>query len=132
MQKVLDFLAANPVFQLATVEGSQPRTRPFGFHLVADGKIYFMTGDSKKVARQLKANPLFELSVSNDKGEWLRLSGRAVFDTKPDLLAKAFEMMPMLKDIYGRPDSPKAVMFYAADAQAILADMEGNSETITL
>lgn len=132
MQKVLDFLAANPVFQLATVEGDQPRVRPFGFHLVDNGRIYFITGEPKKVCRQLYANPRFELSVSNDKGQWLRLSGKAVFDTKPELVAKAFEMLPMLKDIYGHPNSPKAIMFYAGEAVAVLADMQGNSETIKL
>lgn len=132
MQKVLDFLAANPVFQFATVEGDQPRARPFGFHMVEGGRLYFITGEAKKVCRQLKANPRFEISVSNDKGEWLRLAGQAVFDTRPELLEKAFGMAPMLRDIYGAPDGPKAAMFYADKAVAVLADMQGRNETVTL
>lgn len=132
MQKVLDFLAANPVFQFATIDGDKPRNRPFGFHMVVDGKIYFTTGEMKDVAKQLKANPNFELSTCNDKGAWLRLRGKAVFDTRPELVEKAFALMPMLKEIYGKPDSPKIALFYAADAEAILADMSGKSETIKL
>lgn len=132
MQKVLDFLAAVPVFQFATVDGDKPRNRPFGFHMVEDGKIYFTTGETKDVAKQLKANPNFELSTCNDKGEWLRLRGRAVFDTRPELVEKAFRLMPMLKDIYGRADGPKIALFYAEEAEAILADMTGKSETIKL
>lgn len=49
MQKVVDFLTANPVFQFATVEGDQPRVRPFGFHMVDNGRLYFITGTAKKV-----------------------------------------------------------------------------------
>lgn len=131
MKKVLDFLAANPVFQFATVDGDKARCRPFGFHMVENGRLYFITGEAKDVCRQLKANPAFELSVSNDKGQWLRLSGRAVFDTTPALLEKAFGMMPMLRDIYGSGGA-KAAMFYADQAVATLADMQGKSETVKL
>lgn len=132
MQKVLDFLAANPVFQLATVDDGKARCRPFGFHLVDNKRIYFITGDAKKVCRQLKANPYFELSVSNDKGEYMRLSGKAVFDTRQELLDRAFEMMPMLKDIYGPGGPAKPAMFYADEGEALIADMQGRAETIKL
>lgn len=130
MQKVLDFLAANPVFQFATVDNGRARCRPFGFHLVDDNRIYFITGEAKKVCQQLKANPYFELSVSNNQGEYLRLSAKAVFDTRQELLDRAFAMMPMLKDIYGPGGPAKAAMFYAVEAEAFLADMQGNMETI--
>lgn len=130
MQKVLDFLAANPVFQLATVEGDQPRNRPFGFHMVEGGKMYFITGEEKKVAKQLKANPRFEISTSDASGNYMRLTARAVFDTRPELVEKAFAMMPMLKEIYGHAGGPKAAMFYADQAEALIADMTGKSETI--
>lgn len=132
MQKVLDFLAANPVFHLATMEGDQPRNRPFGFHMVDNGRLYFTTGEGKKVWHQLRANPKFEISVSNDKGQWLRLSGTAVFDTRPELVGKTFEIMPMLKDIYGPGKGAVAALFYADKAEATLADMSGNNETIKL
>lgn len=132
MQKVLDFLAANPVFQLATVDGDKARCRPFGFHVVDGGKLYFFTGEGKNVWKQLQAKPWFELSVSNDKGEWMRLSARAVFDTRNELVEKSFGMMPMLRDIYGEGGVMKPAMFYAADGEVTFADMQGNSETTAL
>lgn len=132
MQKVLDFLKANPVFHLATVDGDKPRNRPFGFHMLENGKLYFCTGETKDVAKQLKANPNFEISTCNAKGEWLRIRGKAVFETTPELTEKAFGVMPMLRDLYGKADSPKFALFYAADAEAILADMSGKSETIKM
>ncbi len=133
MQKVIEFLDANPVFQLATVEGDQPRVRPFGFHIVDGGKLYFFTGVGKKVFNQLQANPKFEISVSNETGQWLRLSGRAVFHTTPELLEKSFDKAPMLRDIYGNPaGGPEPAMFYVEKGEAVLADMTGKSETFTL
>ncbi len=130
MQKVVDFLTANPIFHLATMDGNQPRVRPFGFQMVVDGRLYFITGAEKKVCKQLQANPKFELCACNDKGEWLRLTATAVFETKPELVNKAFEIAPMLKDIYGAKDGPQAALFYAKDAEAVMADMQGKSETI--
>lgn len=132
MKRVTDFLTANPIFHLATMEGDQPRVRPFGFFMEVGGKLYFITGEQKKVAAQLRVNPKFQLCACNDKGEWLRLAGKAVFDTKPELVEKAFGLAPMLKDIYGNPDGPKAALFYAADAEAVFADMTGKSETVKL
>lgn len=132
MKKITDFLTANPVFHFATVEGDQPRLRPFGFFLEANERIYFFTGEHKKVFRQLLANPKFEICACNDKGEWLRLAGKAVFDTRPELVEKAFGMAPMLRDIYGAANSPKAAMFYAGDAEATFTDITGKSETVRL
>lgn len=131
MKEVLDFLAANPVFQFATVDGGKARCRPFGFHMVDNGRIYFCTGEGKKVWQQLKDNPNFELSVSNDKGQWLRLSGKAVFDTTPELAEKAFGIMPVLRDLYG-PGKGTLALFYADQAEATLADMQGRNEKIVL
>lgn len=133
MKKVVDFLTANSVFQFATIEGDRPRVRPFGFFMVEQGRMYFTTGEGKKVANQLRANPKFELSAVNNKGEWLRVSATAVFDTRPELVEKAFRMMPMLKDIYGNADKggPRIAMFYADKAEAVLADMQGRNEVVT-
>ncbi|MDR3211584.1 MAG: pyridoxamine 5'-phosphate oxidase family protein [Planctomycetota bacterium] len=125
---VFDFLAANQVFYLATLEGNQPRVRPFGFNLVENNRLYFITGGSKNVARQLHANPRFELSTANAKGEWLRLAATAVFDTTPELLEKAFQHMPPLRERYGKPDSPKVEMFYASQVVATLEDMNGRKD----
>ncbi|MCC8166940.1 MAG: pyridoxamine 5'-phosphate oxidase family protein [Planctomycetes bacterium] len=132
MKRVLDFLKVNPVFQFATVEGDQPRCRPFGFHMVVDGKLYFCTGEGKKVWNQLKANPKFELSASTANGEWLRLAGKAVFDSRPELVEKAFAAMPGLKDIYGPGKGATIAIFYVVDGQAILADMQGRNETFSI
>lgn len=59
----------------------------------------------------------------------MRLSAKAVFDTRPELVAKAFELAPMLKDIYGSANGPQPAIFYADQAEADFVDMQRNNET---
>ena len=42
VKKVYDFLENAGTFYLATVEGDQPRVRPYGAMLFYEGKIYIM------------------------------------------------------------------------------------------
>ena len=41
MSKVSDFLNEAGVFFMATADGNQPKLRPLGAHMEADGKIIF-------------------------------------------------------------------------------------------
>ena len=44
IEKVYQFLDEAQTYYLATVEGDQPRVRPFGTALLRDGKLYIQTG----------------------------------------------------------------------------------------
>ena len=44
MQEVYNFLKEAKTYYLATVEGDQPRVRPFGTVEIFDGKLYIQTG----------------------------------------------------------------------------------------
>ena len=61
MQKVYEFLKEAGTYYLATVDGDQPRVRPFGTVHLFEGRLYIQTGKSKPVSRQLHANPKAEL-----------------------------------------------------------------------
>ena len=74
IQKVYDFLNDAETYYLATVDGDQPRVRPFGTVLLSDGKIYIQTGKSKDVSKQLAANPKAEICAFKN-GEWIRVAG---------------------------------------------------------
>ena len=43
MKRILDFLKAAETYYLATVEGDQPRVRPFGTIHLFEGKLYIQT-----------------------------------------------------------------------------------------
>ena len=55
MKEVYEFLKKANVYYLATVEGSQPRVRPFGTIDMFEDKLYIQTGKIKPVAQQMKA-----------------------------------------------------------------------------
>ena len=43
MSAVLDYLKESGVFYLSTMDGNQPRVRPFGAVCEFEGKLYFIT-----------------------------------------------------------------------------------------
>jgi uncharacterized pyridoxamine 5'-phosphate oxidase family protein len=129
MNEVLQFLSENPTFYLATVEGNIPKVRPFGFVMNYQNKLYFCTSNQKDVYKQLKANPHFEISTVSKTNEWLRLSGKAVFDTNQATQQAALDAAPFLSRMYQVNDS-KFELFYIEDATAIIRDMKGESRTI--
>ena len=70
MKEVYDFLKKAGTYYLATVDGDQPRVRPFGTVDLFEDRLYIQTGKKKEVSIQLKANPKAELCAFMD-GQWL-------------------------------------------------------------
>ena len=129
--EVLQFLKDNPTFYIATVEGDRPKVRPFGFVMEYEGKLWFCTNNQKNVYKQLKANPYFEISTTSPDKRWIRLSGKAVFNTNPTTKAKALEVSPRLASMYA-VDDPIFEVFYLDDGEATFCSMTGESKTIRL
>ena len=130
MQEVYEFLKAAQVYYLATVEGDQPRVRPFGTVDLFEGKLYIQTGKVKAVSRQIQANPKAELCAFKD-GRWLRLSGKLVNDDRREAKAAMLDKYPYLKRMYSADDDNTQVLYFA-DAQATFASFGAAPETVTL
>jgi len=118
MNEVLEFLTSNQTFYLATIEGDQARVRPFGAVMKYEDKLYFGTNNKKPVFNQLVINPKVEISTTSAKGEWIRLSGNAVVDSRSEVKAAMLEVMPSLKKMYSSDDNIFEV-FYLKDAVAV-------------
>lgn len=131
MDEVLTFLLDNQPFYIANVDGTIPKVRPFGFAMNFEGKLYFGTSNQKQVYKQLQANPNIEISTTSKTGQWLRLNGKAVFNTSRKTKQAALEAMPLLKKMYSVDDSIFE-LFYIEEGEATFADMKGTSRTITL
>jgi pyridoxamine 5'-phosphate oxidase len=65
--EIIDFLNANPVFHLATVEGTRPHVRGMLLYRADEQGIIFHTGKMKDLHRQLIANPNVEICFNNGK-----------------------------------------------------------------
>ncbi len=66
-QEIFEVINANPAFQLATVEGDQPRVRGMFLFCADENGIVFHTGIMKDVYRQIQANPKVELCFFDPK-----------------------------------------------------------------
>ena len=132
MNEALKFLTDNQTFYIATVDGDEPKVRPFGFVMEFDQKIYFGTSNQKNVFKQLKANPKFEVCTADKAGRWIRLKGKAVFDNNIAAKEKAFEVMPRLAKIYQNASNPNFEVFYVEEGEAVISSTAGEKKTYNL
>lgn len=116
MKEVYEFLKACGTYYLATVEGDQPRVRPFGTIDLFEDKLYIQTGKIKPVANQMKANPKVEISGMAG-GKWIRLSATAVLDERIEAQTHMLDAYPSLKGMY-QPGDGNTEVYYLKDAIA--------------
>ena len=129
MNEVYEFLKKCGTYYLATVEGDQPRVRPFGTVDLFEGKLYIQTGKVKNVSKQLAANPKAEICAFMN-GQWLRVAGELVNDDRREPKAAMLEKMPSLKAMYSADDDNTQVLYFK-DATATFASFGGAPETVT-
>ena len=128
MKRVVDFLKSAGTYYLATVDGDQPRVRPFGTVNVFEGKLYIQTGKVKDVSRQIHANPKVEICAFKD-GQWLRVAGELVEDDRREARVAMLDAYPDLKNMYS-PDDGNTEVFYIKDATAIFSSFTAAPETV--
>ena len=100
MNRIVEELKKAGVFYIATVEGDQPRVRPFGAVSEIDGCAYICTNNTKPVYQQLQANPKTEISAMLPGGEWLRISGTLVRDDRDEARETMLKDNPSLGAMY--------------------------------
>jgi len=133
MNNAFDFIQANPVFHIATVDGARARVRPFGFIMKRNNALYFCTNKTKDVYKQLQQNPDIEISVMGKNDTWLRIRGRIAFDETREAKVQAFEQSPNLLRIYPKgADDEIFVTFYFTEATATLFSFTAAPRNIPL
>ena len=130
LQKVLAFLDDAGTYFLATVEGDQPRVRPFGTALVFEDKLYIQTGKVKPVSHQLAINPKAEISAYKD-GRWIRICGELVEDDRREVKTAMLDKLPSLRAMYNEDDG-NMQMFYFKNASVTIASFTAAPEQFKL
>ena len=110
MQEVYDFLKACNTYYLATVEGDQPRVRPFGTVDIFEGKLYIQTGKVKDVSKEMQANPKVEICAF-DGEKWIRVAGEVVRDDRVEAKEHMLDSYPNLKALYSADDDNTEVLY---------------------
>ena len=116
VEKVNAFLDKAQVFYFLTTDGDQPKGRPFGFHMLSDGRLYFGCGTFKSVFRQLTVNPKVEV-LALDGDTFLRYDGTAKIVKDDALLEKVRAAMPQIMDLYDK-NGWEMGLFYLENAHA--------------
>ena len=129
MERVCNFLKEAGVYYLATVEGNQPRVRPFGTAHIFEGKLYIQTGKVKPTSRQLAANPKAEISAFHN-GTWIRLAGELVEDDRVEAKKSMLDAYPNLRGMYDENDGNTQVLYFR-NATATFCSFTAAPETIT-
>ena len=121
LEKVNKFLDDAKVFYLLTADGDQPKGRPFGFHMIEDGKLYFGAGTFKKCFAQLSDNPKVEILALNGN-EFMRYDGIATIVKDEKLLDKVRQIMPQIMDMYDK-NGWEMGLFYLENGHAEIRGM---------
>lgn len=88
-KEIFDFLNANPVFHLATVEDGRPHVRGMYLYRADENGILFHTGKTKDLHRQLAENPNVEMSFNNGKlGDLVQIRVSGVVELIEDIELK--------------------------------------------
>lgn len=117
IKRVEQFLKDAETYYLATVEGDQPRVRPFGTAHIFEDKLYIQTGKKKDVSKQLHLNPKAEICAFMN-GQWVRVSGELLEDDRHEARVSMLDAYPSLKAMYD-PDDGNTEVFYFKNATAI-------------
>lgn len=111
MKEVYDFLKRCGTYYLATVEGDQPRVRPFGTVDIFEDKLYIQTGKVKEVSKQIQANSKVEICAFAD-GVWVRIAGKLVRDDRIEPKKHMLDAYPNLQAMYSAEDDNTEVLYF--------------------
>ena len=128
MERVCSFIKDAQTYYLATVDGDQPRVRPFGTIHIFEDKLYIQTGRAKDVAKQLAANPKAEICAFKD-GVWLRVAGELVDDDRIEPRKSMLDAYPSLRAMYDPADSNTEVLYFK-NAKATFSSFTAAPETV--
>ena len=110
MQQIYDFLKSCGTYFIATVEGDQPRVRPFGTINIFEDRLYIQSGHIKPFAKQVEVNPKTEICAFNGN-EWIRISATLVEDTRIEPKKAMLDAYPNLRAMYDENDANTAVYY---------------------
>ncbi len=97
---------------LATIGEDGPQTRVIQSLWAENNKVYFCTGAQKDVFKQLVSNPTASYCVENKFSPVLSVNGKVTVVEEIEYKERAFEILPMLVNLYQTPTNPNFKIFY--------------------
>ena len=119
MKEVQEFLKECGVYYLATVDGNEPRVRPFGTAEIFEDHLYIQTGKKKDVYKQIEKNNIVEICAFKD-GKWIRVTGKLVPDDRVEAKKDMLDKNPNLRGMYNENDDNTIVLYFES-AKAVIS-----------
>lgn len=129
IKKLQDFLKEAGTYYIATVDGDQPRVRPFGTATLFEDKIYVLTAKSKDFSKQIAVNPKFEISAMDKQGRWIRLSGVLKEDNRIEVHNALLADYPHLGAMYKAGDENTHALYFD-DIKATICSFNAAPEVL--
>ena len=119
MNKVVEELRKVRVFYIATIDGDQPRVRPFGSIIEFEGHPYICSGNFKEFYKQIKENHKVELcGMYPDGMSWLRISASLKEDNRIEVQQAILDDETGPKGLY-QPGDGRFVTFILKNIKAV-------------
>ena len=128
MNEIQEFLKECGVYYLATIDGNQPRVRPFGTAEIFENHLYIQTGKKKEVFKQIEKNNNVELCAFKD-GKWIRVSGKLIIDDRIVAKKDMLDKNPNLRKMYDENDDNTIVLYFES-GKAIISSFMGENKII--
>jgi uncharacterized pyridoxamine 5'-phosphate oxidase family protein len=130
--EIIEFMNANPVCHLATLEGDRPRVRGMMMYRADESGVLFHTGAPKDLFRQVRENPNVEICFHNaDFTVQVRVAGTAEIVEDESLKREIVEERPFLKSIVEAHGFDLLKVFRVANCVATPWTMEKNLDPKT-
>ena len=120
MNEIYEFLKQAGTYYLATVEGDQPRVRPFGTVDLFEGRLYIQTGKVKPVSKQIHVNPKVEICAFME-GKWIRVAGELAADERIEAKKHMLDAYPNLRGMYDENDGNTEVLYFTHGVATLCA-----------
>jgi pyridoxamine 5'-phosphate oxidase len=124
-EQILQFLNANPICHLATMEDGQPRVRGMMMYRADPAGILFHTGAFKSLYEQITRNPRVEICF-NSPSLQIRVAGIAKILDDLNLKKEIVEARPFMSPLIEQRGYGVLVVFRVVDCRFTLWTMETN------
>jgi len=129
MNRIVNILNHNKPFFFATIEGKQPRVRPYNAVVEFEDKVYFYTSRRTHAFKQIEENPMIEICAMISEDRWLRVCGKVVYDYRTEVKKAMLDANPELRSMYDENDKIFEV-FYLSNMQATIHSTHSEPEFI--
>ena len=100
--------------------------RAFTSKIVYDGKLYIITGNAKRVYKQIEANPRVEILAYQMKNqEYMRVDATAVISDDTVIKEAYLEKEPQVRGDFEGDAVPQMGLFFLKDASVEILTLDG-------